>query len=90
MIRKWPAEHGRELHPKPKFLVTVKAYLSTTLGPNFFIRLLLFMPALGVRSSRNQSIVSKSQYSILKKVSLSLHIWPCSYLTFFLMGIITF
>ena len=34
MIRKWPGEHGRELHPKAKFLVTAKAYLSATLGPN--------------------------------------------------------
>ena len=35
MIRKWPAEQGRELHPKPKFFVTVELYLSATFGPNF-------------------------------------------------------
>ena len=29
-----PAEHGRELHAKPKFLDTIKAYLATTFGPN--------------------------------------------------------
>ena len=34
MIRKLPAEHGRELHPQAKFLVTAKAYLSATFGPN--------------------------------------------------------
>ena len=28
MIRKWPAEHSRELHPKPKFLVSAEAYLT--------------------------------------------------------------
>ena len=28
MIRKWPAEHSPELHPKPKFLVTATAYLT--------------------------------------------------------------
>ena len=28
MIRKWPAEHSRKLHPKPKFLVTAEAYLT--------------------------------------------------------------
>ena len=34
MIRKCPAEHGWELHPKPKFLVTTfKAYLSATFCP---------------------------------------------------------
>ena len=30
-IRKWPAEHGREL--QPKFLVKTEAYLSATFGP---------------------------------------------------------
>ena len=34
MIRKWPTEHGRELRPRPKFLVTAEAYLSATFGPN--------------------------------------------------------
>ena len=34
MIRKWPGEHGRELHPKSKFLVTTEAYLSATFGQN--------------------------------------------------------
>ena len=34
MIRKWLAENGQELHPKPKFLATAKAYLSATFGPN--------------------------------------------------------
>ena len=33
MIRKWPAKHGRELHPKPKLLVTAEAYLYATFGP---------------------------------------------------------
>ena len=33
-MRKWPAEHGRELHTKPKFLVMAKAYLSATFGQN--------------------------------------------------------
>lgn len=34
MVRKWPAEHGRELHSNPKVFVTAEAYLSTTFGPN--------------------------------------------------------
>ena len=34
MIRKFRADRGRELHPKPIFLVTAKAYLSATFGPN--------------------------------------------------------
>ena len=34
MIRRWPAEYDQELHPKPKFLVTAKAYLSTTFIEN--------------------------------------------------------
>ena len=35
MIRKWPAEHGRELHPKPYFLLRpMHTYLSATSGPN--------------------------------------------------------
>ena len=33
-VRKYPAEHGWELHPKPKFLVTAEAYLSATFGTN--------------------------------------------------------
>ena len=33
-VRKYPAEHGWELHPKPKYLVTFQAYLSVTFGPN--------------------------------------------------------
>ena len=33
MIRKWPAEHGRELHFKSNFFDTAEAYLSTTFGP---------------------------------------------------------
>ena len=32
MIRKWPTQHSRELHPKR--LVTAEAYLSATFGPN--------------------------------------------------------
>ena len=32
-IRQWPAEHDRKLHPKPKILITPKAYLSATLSP---------------------------------------------------------
>ena len=34
MIRIWPAGHGQELHAKPKLLVTAKAYLPATFGPN--------------------------------------------------------
>ena len=34
MIRKWSVEHGWELHPKPKLLVTFQPYLSATFGPN--------------------------------------------------------
>ena len=33
-MRKWSAEHGRELHTQPKFLVMAKAYLSATFGQN--------------------------------------------------------
>ena len=29
-----PTKHGRELHAKPKFLVTAKARLSATFSPN--------------------------------------------------------
>jgi hypothetical protein len=34
MIKKWSAEHDQELHPKAKFLVTAKAYLSAPFVPN--------------------------------------------------------
>ena len=34
MVRKRPAEHGRELHSKPKVFVTAEAYLSATFVPN--------------------------------------------------------
>ena len=35
MITKWPAEHGQELNPKSKFLVTAESYLSICpFGPN--------------------------------------------------------
>ena len=36
MIRKQPAEHGREVLSKLKSLVTANAYLSATFGPNIF------------------------------------------------------
>ena len=44
VIRKWPEEHGRELHPRPKSLVTDKAYLSAKFGPNIsdFFHLCLY------------------------------------------------
>ena len=47
MIRKWPAEHGREIHPKPNFLVMAKTYLFV--GPNIsdFFYLCIYS---GVRS----------------------------------------
>ena len=50
MIRKWPVDHGQELHPKLKFLVTAEAYLSTTFVPNISDCFYLFMPSLGVLS----------------------------------------
>ena len=49
MIMIWLAEHGWELHLKPKFLVTAKAYLSATFGPNFS-DFFSFMPSLSVCS----------------------------------------
>ena len=35
MIREWyvEQEHGQEIFPKPKHLVTAKAYLSAVVGP---------------------------------------------------------
>ena len=50
MIRIWPAGHGQELHPKPKLLVTAKAYLPATFGPNISDFFFKFMPSLDVRS----------------------------------------
>ena len=32
--KKDSSEHGRDLNPKPQFLVTAEAYLATTYGPN--------------------------------------------------------
>ena len=46
-IRKWPAEHGWELHPKPKFLVTAEAYLSATFGTNNSDFFDLFLHCIG-------------------------------------------
>ena len=42
VIRKWFAEYGRELHPKPKFLVTVEMF--AIFGPNisYLLDLILF------------------------------------------------
>ena len=34
MIRKWPAEQGQELHPKPKLLAATKGCFSATFDPN--------------------------------------------------------
>ena len=34
MIPKWLVEQGLQLHPKSKFLVAAKAYLSATFNPN--------------------------------------------------------
>lgn len=34
MVRKRPAEHGQELHSKPKVFVTAEAYLSATFVSN--------------------------------------------------------
>jgi hypothetical protein len=81
MIRKWPAEHGRELHPKPKFLVTVKAYLSATFGANILrlFDLSLHWVSVVRAIDRNQRSIFDSE----KKVSFT--IWPCTYLIFFLM-----
>ena len=52
MIRKWPAEQGQELHPKPKFFVTAELYLSATFGPkisDFFDLCLNWMSVVRVR-----------------------------------------
>ena len=59
MIRKWPVEHGQELHPEPNFLVIGEAYLSATFGPNisdFFDSCFHWV-----------SIVRESMHSIVKK-----------------------
>ena len=31
------AEHGRELHPKPRFLVTTEAQMSAVFGPSLHL-----------------------------------------------------
>ena len=46
-IRKWPAEHGWELHPKPKLLVTAEAYMSATFGTNNSDFFDLFLHCIG-------------------------------------------
>ena len=33
-VRKWPADQGPELPPKPKFLAATKGHLSATFGTN--------------------------------------------------------
>ena len=69
MIRKWPEEHGRELHLRPKSLVTDKAYLSAKFGPNisdFFDPCIHWVPMVRVPQhrvwSRHHDIGCESTY----------------------------
>ena len=55
LIRKWPEEHGRELHLRPKSLVTDKAYLSAKFGPkisDFFDPCIHWVPVVRVPQHR--------------------------------------
>ena len=71
MIRKWLAKHSRELHPKPKFLVTAEAYLYATFGPKIsdFFDLCLHWVSL-VRDLKYASLMKMSKSYVLVNVSL--------------------